>query len=312
MKSVPFLIITSILVIGCTSTVQQDQLKVSEDVQVTTSDSTRRMSIEKKSLFIEVSPEQGGRISSLKLNGQEVLSLEDIHPTNWGSTFWVSPQSKWGWPPPVAFDSLPYAATKTEDDKIILQGAIDKQKTGTSISKTISMDDNGKFIEIEYEIKNETDSTITVAPWEITRVPVNGLSFYSADPDSYTSPFDVVDTNGCVWFDYSNSQIQEGHAKLIGSANEGWLAHLNGSILFVKIFPHNDAFNAAPNEGEIEIYANPDKIYIELEPQGELMEIQSGEVGTWKVKWIVRLIRKDMNVSVGSSELVNYVKSLVK
>ncbi len=273
--------------------------------------STDRISVESNGLEIEVSPTEGGRISSLKLNGEEFLSLEDVHPTNWGSTFWVSPQTLWNWPPPVAFDSLPYSAIKTDDGKIILQGATDEQKTGTSFTKTISIDQESPVVSIVYEIKNETDSTISVAPWEITRVPVNGLSFYPGEPGSYTSPFDVEEANGCIWFDYKNSTIQKGHDKLRGSATAGWLAHIDDRLCMLKLFPHSEDFQAAPNEAEIEIYAHPEKLYIELEPQGEIRELLPGEALSWEVNWHLSKLNDDIEVQVGSQGLLDYIESIV-
>lgn len=311
MKSIYFSAFALFFFFGCTSSVQQEE-DPKETTQPVDSASTTRLSLEKKGLYIEVSPEEGGRISSLKLNGQEFLSLENVHPTNWGSTFWISPQSIWGWPPPIAFDSLPYAATKTDSDQIIMQGSIDKEKTGTSISKTISLDPNGRFVDIEYEIKNETDTTIMVAPWEITRVPINGLSFYPGQEESYETPFDVTAQDGYVWFDYKNSTIQKGHSKLVGPATDGWLGHVNGNLLLVKLFPHSEEFNAAPKEGEIEIYAHPEKLYIELEPQGEYKALETEEIYSWKVRWYLKEIPTNISVEVGSSSLTNYVNTLVK
>ena len=43
--------------------------------------------------FLEIDPSTGGRITSLVLNGQNFLTGRDVNDFNWGSTFWISPQS---------------------------------------------------------------------------------------------------------------------------------------------------------------------------------------------------------------------------
>ena len=58
------------------------------------------------SLLFQVDPNMGARVSSVKLEGQEILYVTG-DPLASGSTFWPSPQS-WGWPPPSALDSDPY------------------------------------------------------------------------------------------------------------------------------------------------------------------------------------------------------------
>jgi hypothetical protein len=56
-----------------------------------------------------VNAETGARVTSLSVGGTELLAGAAINATNYGSTFWTSPQSAWGWPPPAPSTSSPYA-----------------------------------------------------------------------------------------------------------------------------------------------------------------------------------------------------------
>merc|ERR1719356_2206646 len=59
--------------------------------------------------------ESGGRPVALKYNETNVILEVPTGPSNvWGSSFWPSPQSLWGWPPPVAFDEATYTASVDE------------------------------------------------------------------------------------------------------------------------------------------------------------------------------------------------------
>src|SRR4051812_24478711 len=57
-------------------------------------------------LTFEVDAKAGGRVSTFKIDDKDFLSGKNINSDNWGSTFWPSPQSAWGWPPLAELDNL--------------------------------------------------------------------------------------------------------------------------------------------------------------------------------------------------------------
>lgn len=293
---------------SCTENTKEETNTQQENVAITdtsTFDLGKEITLTSGRVAISVAPEQGGKISSLKFNQKEFLSLWDIHEDNWGSTFWASPQKLWGWPPPKAFDVLPYEVVEEASDKVKIKGQKD-EVTGMTFYKTLTVKD--EIISITYEIENNTDSVINVAPWEITRVPPNGLSFFPKG-EHEQAPFTIVDTTGYIWFDYKNSKIQEGHDKLKADASEGWLAHVNENIMLVKFFPNITPVEVDIDEAEIEIYANPDKIYIELEPQGPLYGLEPAEKLSWTVYWVLEEVGESTEVKVGNQELINLAKA---
>lgn len=58
------------------------------------------------SLRMVVDAAIGGRIMEFSCHGRNALVTGG---PQFGSTFWISPQSLWDWPPPVEIDSAPYA-----------------------------------------------------------------------------------------------------------------------------------------------------------------------------------------------------------
>src|SRR4051812_20607114 len=63
-------------------------------------------------VYFEVSPSNGGRVSSFKVAGAEMLYLNQANANNnSGGTFWTAPQTVCNWPPLDTLDSKPYSAS---------------------------------------------------------------------------------------------------------------------------------------------------------------------------------------------------------
>jgi hypothetical protein len=100
--------------------------------------------------------------------------------------------------------------------------------------------------------------------------------------------------------------------KLMHDGAEGWLAQVNGDLLFIKKFIDVTPEKTAPDEGEIEFYANPDKSYIEIEQQGEYTSLKPGASLIWEVKWYLRTLPANAKAEIGNEALVNYIRSIAK
>ncbi len=72
--------------------------------------------------------------------------------------------------------------------------------------------------------------------------------------------------------------------KLFADAH-GWLAHLQDNCLIIRSFPDISPSEAAPRQGEIELYFNPELNYIELENQGAYQALGAGETLTYETNW---------------------------
>jgi hypothetical protein len=268
--------------------------------------------IEIEGLLFEVDPRVGGRIVTFALDGENILIGPDVDPLNYGSTFWTSPQSQWSWPPVVEIDSAPYGAS-LERGTIALCGAA-SERLGVSVGKRFTGNRARRSISAEYGIRNHRATAVTLAPWEITRVPPGGLTFFESGQAIYPpSTLAVEQSMGVTWFRYDQSRITD-HQKVFSDSSGGWIAHVDlaRSLVLVKTFPEIPRAQQAPGEAEIEIYANPAHTYVEVEQQGVYGAIPPGEARSWTVEWYLARLPPSIEPAVGAKDLVRFVKDLIR
>jgi len=263
-------------------------------------------------LSVEVDSKVGGRISSFKIGNQEFLSSVSVNPDNWGSTFWPSPQSAWGWPPSEQLDKDQYTA-KVQNNSFVLTSQKD-EKLGYVITKEFYGNLTDTSLIIKYTITNNSTTTQSVAPWEITRVKPNGLSYYPSGKKSKKGDLAPLteDSKGITWYNYNGDKIPPGVPKLISDGSAGWFAQINKGIILLKKFEDVPVEKMAPEEGEIELYANPDKSYIEIEQQGTYTKLNPGQSLTWEMKWYLRQLPKGVVAEPGNEKLIQYTMSIGK
>jgi hypothetical protein len=260
----------------------------------------------------EVDPARGARVTSWKLAGAELLTGPDVDADNFGSTFWPSPQSAWDWPPPAEIDKLPYDGG--------LRGTTVTLKSQTSpllglgVTKSFTPDISKGGVVVEYTLENRGSQATRVAPWEITRLFPRGMCFFPTGGAPYTNHLvlpESVDVAGVTFVPYDEAKIAS-HQKLFADGRGGYLAHVdpNARALIVKVFEDISASQAAPGEGEIEIYFDGQQRYIELEQQGAHTELAPGQSFSWKVGWYLRKIPETVSVRAGSAELVALAASV--
>ncbi|MGD0674773.1 MAG: hypothetical protein ABSC94_05105 [Polyangiaceae bacterium] len=257
-------------------------------------------------LLVEVSPRHGGRIASLRCGGVEILATRLVHPTNWGSTFWTSPQSDWGWPPPAEFDDVAYAV-QLEPGAICLSGPA-TESLGVSLTKRISVEPARGTLLFEYGVINESRKPKTFSPWEVTRVLSNGLTFFPTGLCAGGS-LDVRRIGRATWYEHEPDGLTDAGDKMFADGAGGFIAHIGGRILFAKSFVDLPPEEQAPGEGEVEIYAN--NHYVEVEVQGPYTRIQPGAAARWRVRWHVCRLPPELTVSIGNLDLLAFATSMV-
>ena len=266
------------------------------------------LGIEIDGVRLEVDARAGGRVTSLRRGVVEVLSGRDVDPDNYGSTFWTSPQSDWGWPPPAEIDRAPYAVD-AGGEAIVMTGA-PHPALGLRVTKRVSVDRARRGFALEYTIHNATDAPKTCAPWEVTRVPPGGLTFFPAGSLG-AGALPLEKRAGAFWFAYDGataSRLPADGLKAFATGDRGWLAHAAGGLLFVKRFVQVPREMQAPGEAEIEVYANPR--YVELEAQGPYATIAPAASVSWTVVWLVREVPRGVRVETGSADLVACAEGL--
>lgn len=248
---------------------------------------------------------KGGKIVSYKYNDSEVLSQTRM-ANSFGSTFWTSPQSEWNWPPVPEYDTRAFNA-EVNGNTLVLTG--DKSaRFGYRIRKEITTDTKDNAFVITYTIINESGEERKVAPWEISRVPNGGILFCDAKeatPANNMEGLPFVAEQKALWYvlDESNSN------RKVNIDGKGWLAFYDNGMLFVKKFADLTPEEPAPAEGEIQIYANPGKTFVEIEEQGAYTTLKAGEELSWTVRWY--LIPSDLP-EAPSKKLLKKALSLVK
>ncbi|MEO6600338.1 MAG: hypothetical protein ABIQ16_10730 [Polyangiaceae bacterium] len=272
------------------------------------------------STYFEVDANLGGRITSFKAGGAELLA--DAATTEldfyWGSTFWPSPQSLFALPPTddsiSNIDRNPYTVT-LKGDVLTLTSALNLKKPLLVVTKKFWPDVAREAVVIEYTMTNGGTDALAVAPWEVTRVAGGGLTFYpeTTAPVLHDSNFVMPPTSltaGVRWFQHDASVVNG--TKFFADGKDGWISHVTGlsrDLLLIKTFPDIQPAQSPAGEAEIEIYAVP--TYVEVEQQGAVQTLAAGESSAhWTVRWYARKLAAP--ATVGSADLVIYVQNQIK
>lgn len=315
------------LVIGCSAGGGTPGNSDSGATTLTVGNSGGKYSLSFGQTYVEVDPANGGRVSALRIGGATGMNLlldstvnaGSTNADNWGSVFWPSPQSSWIWPPTDAvnsigaIDSAPYAATMDATSFTVTSGMA--PMPSVSVSKKFSADLSKEAIVIDYTVTNGGAAAVNVAPWEISRVPGGGITFYGTGMDMpHAGNFPLPEAAtitvaaGATWYKHDTTDATD--RKLLADGAGGWLATANGDSLLVKSFPDVPLGAAAAGEAEIEIYASVTTLYVEVEQQGAVRMLAPGASFTWTVRWYVRTLSAP--AAVGGAGLVTYVQNLIK
>lgn len=258
---------------------------------------------------VEVDPADAGRILELSLDGTNVLAAKAESPEAYGSVFWTSPQSDWVWPPPPELAVHAWAAEALEDALVLRSRVL--QPSELAVTQRLFADRERGALVIVYTLDNRGGAPRKVAPWQNTRVKPGGLTFYpSHRPTTPESSLSLRPEDGIVWYRHRPGTRKE-NVKSLGDGEEGWLAHLDGELLFVKLFDDVPPGAEAPGEGEIEIYVPGDGRFVEVEQQGSYEELAPGATRDWAVRWILRRVPEGVEREAGSKSLLDFTRALV-
>jgi hypothetical protein len=267
--------------------------------------------IELGAVRFECTAANSGRITTFAFEDRNILTDASINPFNFGATFWTSPQKDWQWPPPREIDSDDGWEGRIEDGTIILAGP-PCPDLGINVVKRFRADTTKQAVSVSYEMRNISSEPLTYAPWEISRVHPGGLTFFptgeAAFPPTIQSPLPTEERDGVTWFHHTDATVTSEH-KLFADGQEGWIAHLDGDLLFIKTFEDITPEAAAPTESEIEIYAIPS--YVEVEQQGAYRPIAPGSSRTWTIHWYLVKGQNGSAFSIGNPDLVRWVRETI-
>lgn len=248
-------------------------------------------------LTLQVDPSCGGRVVQLSYAGTPLLVGPDVNPTNFGATYWTSPQADWGWPPVRAVDEEPYEVRAVGPTTIHLRsGRVELGQRRFHIDKEFSVFREG-CIDVAYGIENVGTTPFSMASWEISRVGPGGLTFFPTG-ELELSPISPhgemsLEKHGAMSV-YDHERFALGRSlKLHADGRDGFLAHLAREHLLLKLFRDSPASAQAPGEGEIELFANEDGRYVEVEVQGPYVELAPGGCSRFEIRTVVLPVPAD-------------------
>jgi hypothetical protein len=270
--------------------------------------------------YLEVNPMIGARVVDLHLKGgTNLVTGPSVDPTNYGGTFWPSPQADWTWPPTDSasitnINDKPYTAS-SDDTSMTFVGTA-SAVVGLSVTKKFAADLAKEAIVVTYTMIG-TAADASAAPWEITRFPQGGVTFYPTGTTPVAGngmelPPTTV-SEGCTWLT-APASLPTNDQKMNADGTGGWLAHADGDWVVVKKFTDMPAGSppAATAEAEIEIYLSKDADYMEVEMQGPYAPVPMGAGVTWTVTWLVRKLPTGVMTDAPNKPLADFVKSLVQ
>jgi hypothetical protein len=271
------------------------------------------------SLKMVIDGAKGARITEFSLDGADVLTDREVNGTNFGATYWPSPQSSWCtagggcWPPPAAIDNQPYTgAIDTATNVIRLTSGATPigafADSSVTVTKEFTPRPDSGAIDVTYTLANvSAGTTVSVAPWQVSRVAVGGLTFFGKGdaPVTYTADSDpafvVTEASDTLWYDYA----PVGHNSKGFADGTGWIAHATEDrLLYLLAYPDVAPSEAAPGEAEIELFTGG--TYVEIEPQGAVTSIAAGASLPWTIRWQLRRLPSGTTVAPGSADLLSF------
>jgi hypothetical protein len=266
-------------------------------------------------LYFEVNPMLGARVVSVKLGGMAGANLLGGTLDNVGSVFWPSPQS-WPWPPTDAgsitnINDKPY--TPSTDATSITAVGMNAAAVNLAVTKKYAADLAKQAVVVTYTMTGGA-ANVMAAPWEITRFPQAGVTFYPTGSTpiargTATLP-PTTTAAGCTWL-AAPATRPAGDQKMFADGTGGWLAHAANDWIVVKKFTDTPESQAAPNEAEIEIYLSSAADYMEVEQQGAYGAVPTAGID-WSVTWFVRRLPQGVTPTAGNQALVDFVQTLVQ
>jgi len=260
-----------------------------------------------KNILFKVDTAAGGKITSFQIDGNEFLvpKLNDADFL-YGATLWPAPQS-WPWPPPFTeIEDGTYTAS-VENNKLSLESV---DEMDMKFIKSFWANESDTSININYCMVNTGSNQRRNALWELSRPPVNGLTFWPTGPGGTWGDLasSVVEQNNHSWLNIDAETRR--NLKFFADGAKGWFAHVDANRnLYIKTFTDVNKADFAEGEGELELWIAND--YIELESLSAAQTLNTNDTLHYNLKWYLRKLPESITAEIGSAELLALVNSTI-
>ena len=245
-------------------------------------------------LSVGLTPSIGGRIMSLKYQGQEMLFVDPLHtgetfsPQDWrslseakkkmgfrvwgGDKTWVAPQSSWlEGIPPLDLDAAPYALTLTEHE--VQMSSPVCRETGLQIIRHVSLID-GK-VRLCEELHNRSSQAVSRGLWNVTQVkrpclfeiPAKNETFRSYHHEDRTLPAfqgSLACFNERLTIDCTKPSLFKVGGNPLGGAVMIYVMVNDQKLAWKKEFNYQPSAQYA-HDSAVEIFNSPTLPYAEIE-----------------------------------------------
>lgn len=256
-------------------------------------------------VVLEVDAIKGASVTTFSLGGHNVLAD--------GSHFRPSPQKTWNWPPPAEIAQSAYTAGMSGN--VIAMDGQTNAMWGVKAKKRFWANSVHQVVSIEYTLTNTSSASASWGPWEVSRVNATGLTFFpegsaiAAKPASFGQLLALQSSGGVSWLDYKSANYTAGNYIVAHDGLEGWSAHAEAGVVFIKSVPDILPAQIPPEEGEVQLWTDNTHTALEMENEGAYVALGAGNSLVWTMRWYLRAIPSDAAVSVGSAKLLDFVRA---
>jgi Domain of unknown function (DUF4380) len=255
-------------------------------------------------VVLEVNALKGASVTTFSLGGHNVLAD--------GSHFRPSPQKTWNWPPPAEIAEAPYTATM--NGNLIVMDSQTNAMWGLKAKKRFWANSAHQVATIEYTLTNTSSARASWGPWEVSRLNATGLTFFpegnaiAAKPSAFGQLLALQSAGGVSWLDYKSANYSAGNYIVAHDGLEGWSAHTEAGVVFIKSVPDILPAQIPPEEGEVQLWTDNTHTALEMENEGAYVALDAGQSIVWTMRWYLRAIPSDAAASVGNAKLLDFVR----
>lgn len=268
-----------------------------------------------------VLPEVGGRIVSYNVFGHEFLyTLPELKGREYnlagivdiksyrrdldyvpagGYKTWLSPQSKWGWPPylDLAIGDYYVEYEVGEEELKFKLTSPHCRETGMRLSRTISLRADENKVKIKQGMKNDSAETREYGLWDVTQLKGRGKIIFPLQSredliflrdSELGSEVEIEEVAGELIAVVDC--LGEREFKLGTSFSAGWVLTVvekeEEKLGYLKEFPVFTDSNFG-HDCAVEAFDTSDYNYFEVEVHGPVKELEMGEESSFVEEWTV-------------------------